>query len=610
MPKVKAAEVVYPEIIVEKYLGPGAMNHTQAREFVGWQELEEPDDACIPELYKLIGKHIRLNRNTNNRPLVESGIRMLRQEHLNKRWRFNAVSIVIGENGNVQDGQYRLLSLICAWEEWNLVARWKKKWPGEQGPTMECIVVKGVSEDDETFKTLNRSRPGSLTDVLFRSHFLADDSPADRKVLGRLADACLKLLWQRTGLSQDTWTPYLTHGEAFECLERHPRLWDCIRFIKSENVDGLSGIINPGFLAAMMYLMGCSGTTDAEEYRRVRRLDAPYNLEKRLSFDTPCGVRGKDSPDTWTRAHDFVREFVKLQTPSSPFYILRGILSPPTKDAPGGKYYFGADGGSLAERLALVCKAWHLYRKGLPLTADGLSLEHAVEKLGDGREVAGAMNDTVTLGGIDLGMPRAKEEPVKEEEEATTPQPATQAGAAGATRQPPETPPVKKGQKVPEGATPQEEREIRERVEKDAQKRKEAQEREAGERRRGREEQRDELLRRRQKEKEEEEKKLDELVTGMRKKHPGKVLFFDGGAGVISAFQEDARDVVRCCHRPEKPLMASGVDGEMPRVSFPREDLEGNTRRIQESGFHVVNLTLSGDTWEATIPAEMSDAPQ
>lgn len=391
-PSKKAAEiakrdVIYPEVIVSEARGDKAMTAQQVRDLLGWEE--ETDQIklteCVSELTPLFGKKIRLTNNTANRYVTPSWLLTLKQEHLNRRWRFNGESIVIGETGQVLSGQHRLISFLLAVHEWlfgDEKDHWRKLWPEE--PTFESIVVFGVKEDDDTFKTLNCGKPGTLAEVLYRSEYFANMKPDARKIASRMTDQAIKVLWHRTGAGLNAFTPRRTHAEAMDFIARHQRLLKAVKHIMEENQEQSIGkIVPPGIAAGLMYLMAAS-STDPTKYRA-----SEHPNEKLLDF--------KDwdlSEEFWTLISGGSVKMMEIK------HAIAGLF-----DAEDG-----SGGGTINERVAIMCKGWNEFNGGA-LTAANLALEYRFD--GEGNKY---LDECPTVGGIDMGDPEDAEKKDAEED--------------------------------------------------------------------------------------------------------------------------------------------------------------------------------------------------
>ncbi len=381
------------------------------KELLGWEEETEANpfeegSVYAADLTAVFGVKVRLTKNPNNRWVTVSWLKTLKQEHLNGRWRFNGETIVIGEYDNMQSGQHRGLSLILAELEWHREGEsghWREIWP-DAPPTMEAVVVYGVKEDDDTFKTLNRGKPGSFAEVLFRSEYLAGFKMVDRRAAAKMLADSLNFLWRRTGMLQDQFSPMPTHGELMDFLDRHPRVIQAVEHILGENGDGgISRYAPAGSAAGMLYLMANSAT-DPDDYALVRE----NRIEKNLDFKY------------WDRAKTFWRllggnkiiPMIKVKKP------IGG-----TKDDIQTLYVFAMKppNGTFFDRNLALARAWGVFKTGSDVEDDDVSLmsDYGIFFNDDGsyddfRSGMKEEAEDANFEGIDLGhrggVPRSKQE--------------------------------------------------------------------------------------------------------------------------------------------------------------------------------------------------------
>ena len=360
----KATPALYEEVITSMYVGDGAITAEQARKLLGWQE--EAGEEKFGDSYLLRledGTKVRCLNNVINRPLYPAVVKTLKQEHLRRRWRMNGEPIIVGRTGQILNGQHTLVSLILAAKDWSSDDRWKEFWPTE--PTMEKLVVFGINEDDTTVNTMDTCKPRSLTEVVFRSEYFADLKPKNRRAVSRMADYAVRFLWHRTGADIDAFAPRRTHAESLDFIARHPRVLECVKYIYEEDDAGkVSRIVSPGYAAGLLYLMGCA-KTDPLDYHSANISEK--GLDWSL-WDTACEfwvlLAGKDKQ--LLPVHKAIAE------------ILQG------------------GGGSVAERCAIICKAWELY-----LGKKTITLESVMPDYLDADEGYRKLAEEPTVGGID-----------------------------------------------------------------------------------------------------------------------------------------------------------------------------------------------------------------
>lgn len=399
-----------------KYPTPDArlatITQTQMKEILGWEELENEDESCVPELKSLLGKNIRLANNIANRFLTLDAILSLKQEILQRRWRFNGESIVIGQTDLVLSGQHRGLGLILACIAWAESDHWKENWSTE--PTLESLIVYGVDESDDTFKTLNCGKPATATEVLYRSHWFTKEAPSARKELAKITDYAVKLLWDRTGAKDDAYAPRRTHGELMDFLDRHPTVIKCVRHIYEENkgnsaISGQEGLrIATGTAAGLCYLMATSGS-DGDKYRAV---ECSKRAESALKFGAKIPPReGRDPESFLDRAKDFWAYLVS-QNPElkEVKYALKSL--------------YGADGDhtpTFAEKCSVVVKGWNAWINHPKITPSMVKLKFATKEE-DGVTVSW-LDEYPMMNGIDtLKSP----EEIKDKEDAQETEEATE----------------------------------------------------------------------------------------------------------------------------------------------------------------------------------------
>lgn len=392
---VNERDVIYKELEVKVAVGDAALTAEIAKQLLGWEYVDAKDASCTAELTPLTGKNVRLLNNTRNRFLTPSWLLTLKQEHLQKRWRMNGEAIVIGMTGNILSGQHRLISLILAEIErtdGKQKLHWEENWPTPV--TMDTLLVFGVTEDDDTFKTLNCGKPGTFAEVLFRSEHLGKFKSADRKNIARMTDYAIRFLWHRTGESADAFHPRRTHGEMMDFIERHPKILKAVKHIYEENQTGkdsdgkalppsIGRWVSPGYAAAILYLMAASGTDPDDGYLHSDRTEKKLDLKQ------------------WDKAEKF---WIALSRGVGGEF--KGVCNALSKlNSPDGEKR-----SSLAEKIAVLCNAWAKFAEAgeAPKEEDvELKEEHYTEDNGDK-----VFTYCPMFGGIDLGAkpPKVKEE--------------------------------------------------------------------------------------------------------------------------------------------------------------------------------------------------------
>lgn len=400
-------QVIYPEVQVNVAAGANALTVQQMKDLLGWQE--ETEEVKFGGDYLLTdagGKKVRCLNNAHNRPLTESWARTIAQDILNKHWKFNGETIIIGRTGLVLSGQHRLIGGVLAEQDRTgpQEHHWKSRWDGPI--TMDCLVVFGIEESGEITRTLDNVKPRTLADVLFCDEAVFGKvKPADRQKLCRMADYAVRIVWHRTGAGIDAFAPKRTHSEALDFIDRHGKILKAVKHIFEEDKDGhISKILSPGTAAGLLYLMA-SCKSDVDKYR-----NADTRSEKKMDFEQ------------WEKACEF---WVLLSANAAEMEEVRkglnNLVDPETGEA-----------APLAHKMALLIKAWNVFAQGYEITAKDLKLKKETDEEGVKHLV-----ECPTCGGIDLGNP-------KEEEEATAGEetPEAESDTPAAPEEPDKTPAV------------------------------------------------------------------------------------------------------------------------------------------------------------------------
>lgn len=370
----KSRPIVYKKPKVETCVGKESLTATVARELLGWEE--ETDKAKFNTDYLCTdfnGTKIRCYNNVINRPFYASTMLGLKQEILRGKWRLNMENRIIGQTGLVLNGQHTLVALVLAAQEWlarkDIWSNWKTE------PTIETTIAFGADESDESVNTMDTCKPRSLADVIFRSTIFNSLQPKERREAARMLDHTIRLLWFRLGICMDAFAPRRTHSEAIDFAERHPKLIDCVKHVMEENKDNRVGrYLSPGYMSALLYLMGCS-KTDPTEYRNA---DNPN--EELLEWSQ------------WDKASDFI---VQLAGSDDATKAVRNVLSKMQQDEEDGR----------DAKCGMLAKAWIAYATDKPITAKAIQLKY------EGNDEEGwALAECPIVGGIDYGDPNTAED--------------------------------------------------------------------------------------------------------------------------------------------------------------------------------------------------------
>lgn len=370
-------EVIYSKIGVSLCDGDKAITASDAKKILGWAE--ESENVKFGSDYQLIdseGKKVRCFNNTTNRPIQSAIVQTLKQEILRKKWRLNGETIILGETGLVLDGQHTLIALVLASQDWfKHKGQYLEREDGwKEEPKIQKIIVKGIAEDDTTVNTINTARPRTLSDCIFRSALFAKYGAKDRRLMSKIAENCVKMLWHRTGARMNAFAPIRTHAESLDFVARHERILQAVIHIYEENgTDQRIGrYLSPGYASSLLYLQGCCLTErekdDATGYSQV-----PNPSEGLLDFSE------------WDRAQNF---WTLLAAGSEELLGVRSAIGTLLEN----------NRGNVAERYATLVKAWNRWASGDSTTEEDLALEYATDKDG-----ITTLAECPIVGGIDIG---------------------------------------------------------------------------------------------------------------------------------------------------------------------------------------------------------------
>jgi len=394
--------VLHPEIKIETYLGDNALTVAKAKELLGWED-QDVTESVPDGLTTLTGKKVHCKNNQHNRPYTDSWSAQLSQDILNRNWAdsrngegmsVNGETVIVSTTGQILSAQHRLIGLIKAGEQWAGPQNdhWLKKWDTE--PTMEAIVVYGISDHPHVTRTLDNVRPRDLGDVFITDTTLfAKSSSTERKQLAHMLGSSIKMIWSRTGLKNDPFNPYLSNSEACDFVERHPKLKAAVKHVSDEykaDWKKNNGRLASGTAAALLYLMATSDS-DPDKYAKKGYKESALdftNWEKACEFWTLiCG----DSP------------------------VMKGV-----RETLSSLYNEDGEGTpSNNEKVAVFIKAWNEFKIDGPLTLKRLTLNYSAPDE-DGIK---HLLESPKVGGIDIGDRKAEDEdkapaPVSKKEQA------------------------------------------------------------------------------------------------------------------------------------------------------------------------------------------------
>lgn len=424
----RGRKVLYPDLSVDRCDGEHALTAEMMKKLLGWYEEPKPgafkDEDVLLE-FGPEGSRVKVQclNNNRNRQFDPPLAKKYCQTILNRQWAdsrngqpgeytMNGETFVFGRTGECLSGQHRGIGLIMAvweWEHGKESEHWKELWP-DGPPTIETLIVKGVSEHPNVVMTIDNGRTRTGADVFFTNPDLFAGRPdAERAGLCRSLNFVIKAtLWNRTGYGSDALNPYQqiqTNAGLADFLARHPRVEECVKFITEED-KGVSGgalrgryHLPVGDLAALLYLFGASETDPA--------VYTPTAGEKAIDWKA------------WDRACEF---FVTLAAGGDDFakkvkYARRPAVGDKKNDWSG--YVFVKEGGgNRGEKAAVLIKAFNAFMAEEPITDATLRLRYHVVYTDDGFvSDEFSATESPTVGGIDRGEEVAANE--AEEPEVT-----------------------------------------------------------------------------------------------------------------------------------------------------------------------------------------------
>ena len=252
----------YPKIYVElrgKSDKRGPLTVKDCKDLIGWSEEPKDEDWKFDFVLKdVFGKKIRLLNNPVNRPFRHPLASRYANEHLRGKWAHNLAPIIVDEDGNVPQGQHRLVGFVLA-DQTRLLdpSRW-----GTNPLEYEALLGFGVSSDPETANTYDTGANRSLGDVIYRHQsFSKKTTDKEQKKISRLLSGAIRLVWLRVGGKQVSFAPHFPHSEALEFYSQHPKILravtDIVNLEKGEegNECRLSSLLSLSYAGGLHYLM-------------------------------------------------------------------------------------------------------------------------------------------------------------------------------------------------------------------------------------------------------------------------------------------------------------------------------------------------------------------
>lgn len=457
----KERKVVYPHIEIElcleepEYEGQevvGAITAEQAKVLLGWETEAQfiarmkAKDGSLKDSQLKFGDHATLRdflgnpvicwNSLDNRFLDQKWAKSLDQDMLNKNWAdsrntrdddeepmsINGETIIIGKYGNVLSANHRLVGLVLAQQLWAGPEKdhWQSEehW-GEEEPTIEGLIVYGISENPRVIQTLDNTKPRSPTDIFFTSPLFKDLNPVSKHDCSQCLSVAVKRLWARTHqMDYNVYEKFMTNSTLIDFVERHPKILDCVRWVYEHDKHGEFQLylqVQPGICAALMYLMGASAT-DPDKY-----IQNPPPSEEHISWK-----HWKKAMSFWESLSDCMSLSHMYETSPGtdkakaerllgehPFHpLLKKIQVLISKAAEGQDA--DEDLTGVSPRIGTLIKAWLLYANDEPFTDEDLSLQMAPSNPEDPNSPKRVDEWPVCCSegyGIDFGDHKAPKEP-------------------------------------------------------------------------------------------------------------------------------------------------------------------------------------------------------
>jgi hypothetical protein len=395
------------------------LTHIDARTLLDWQ-VEEEGGEKFGDDYLLLdrtGRKVRCTKNVRNRPLVMSLVEDRVQDILNARWELNGETVIISREGDVLDGQHTLVAVVLAYEDWLTEQettqgerKWVSVWPDEEhpdGPSIDKIIVYGISSSDRVVNTMNTGKPRSLADVLYRSPYFASlparaKTNVDRVTAGKVTSSAIGSVWVRTGMYHHGFGSRRTTAEAVAWLESHGgksgKLLAAVRHVLESNTDGkISDLVTLGSAATYLFLMASSATEDKQVGKYYA---ADERSSKRLDFSL------------WEKAEEFWTEFGKTKedVDDAGFKVTTGKLKELTFSLRALTAASTNPADTAKEKDYVICRAWERFSKGKSVRFEDVQCKYTDP---DPRTGARKLATTPSVGGIDLGTEKV---PVSDDE--------------------------------------------------------------------------------------------------------------------------------------------------------------------------------------------------
>lgn len=230
---------VTPKTMAAQIKGKGKASVTKSAALQAGQ-LEFSVETVTPEIAQEWLERNASNRNVRPRKILE-----FRRDMIGGNWRAVGDPIRFDLNGDLIDGQHRLLALVQAGEEM-------------PGLAFSFMVVRGVEPDDRVVidTGTRRTAADQLKMAGYKNHAL----------LAAAAKWCA--MWDRNVIAGDLAARSATHAEVLEYVEQNPALisiTDTVNNRMRQHVD-----MPGGYIAAAYFL--CQRIDDSDAFEFFERL--------------------------------------------------------------------------------------------------------------------------------------------------------------------------------------------------------------------------------------------------------------------------------------------------------------------------------------------------
>ena len=267
MPKARKPKKIYEEITA----GVTVVKYKQAVELLGLQVAAEEKPFEEPFTKICDGRTVVCTNNTKNRPFNQKRSIELALIILSNQWVMNGEPIIVGEYGQVLNGQHRLFAIVFAY--WMIMCDTEGQFSiSADDLEIQTFMVLGISEDPKVVNTMDTGRRRSTSDAIIASGLLDDYKPSKgiAKLASKGLENCLRWLWPRIHVESESFTTKRNHLDSIQFLRDHPRLIELVVSLskvqaKKRAVTEACGIGSFGLVCGLAYLMA-TNLTDPAKY--------------------------------------------------------------------------------------------------------------------------------------------------------------------------------------------------------------------------------------------------------------------------------------------------------------------------------------------------------